>query len=583
MSDNIVGVIITINGEKPGPNNPAYLMMQTYTKLLAAQATDKDTDTTTSKKTYATRIETIMSQTIFRGMLVPGTSSGVGGADWNVNSQGMMSLLTHIAGPSVIQGEEFNDYWVNILKQPSLGDSSVGVEGKIMQQEKKTKSGDQAAQEIKIASLSVLDIQDGSRIKYFDHASSTPIDVSKHSVIGELRQSYLSNPRDYSTSFQVPDHDSSSRKKKMAPAKFTSLDNGVNTSKLAAFIRGLNKDFQAFVKTDDNYIALEKMLKKYETNVLNAKESGAEVNPLDSTKVAVLVKQLNERWYVSSFKTELQNLSTNGKLFDYIKNTPKVGDQFYYKSRLLSIIRRDTVDSNKARVLLLSFPRSKFTSDFFGARLDGDSIKVFIKSDIEKIFLKELGEATALSFDGDLKAFDDAVSNLVNKNERKTFNYLTHTIEYLIPTGKSIPMSRAKLNYKSFKQPRDTSHFISNKANQEVPTKFIPQSNYNIGTFLSTEYIRLEVIKRIVAKMPEGPVGGRPLSNRVLTYRTGEFANSLTLMINYRTSLVTYYYNPIYFVHEKTSRNPRDIITNSIREVMSTKFKQAFNISKKVI
>lgn len=563
MSENvvIVKIAITNNGEILNGVNPATKLLDAYGELLQAQLKSLGD---ASRKSKATIVENIVSQTLFRGMLTQSSSTGTGGADWNVTQTGMKSLLLHVAGPAVLQSEEFNTYLSG-----SLGGTSVGVEGKLMLSNKETKAGEKTSQDIKVGSFTVLDTKKDSRVKYYDFASETPIDVTKQSVIEELRSAYASNPRDSQTSFQVPEENSLGKKKKTAAPKFKALSKQADKHKLRQFVQGLNRDFQVFIKNDNNYKEL--------TDIFDAEDK--KPGSADPAKIATLAGLINDRWYVSSFKNELKNLSDNGKLFDYIKSVPNIGDQFYYKSRLITIFRKDSKD-NKINALLISFPRSKFINDFFGARLDGDSIKVFIKGAVEKEFLKQLGNATAaVEMNNDLAAFDAAVTELAQgKIPNKKFNYLTHEIEYLVPTGSSIPMSKAKLNYKGVKGPRP---FISRKNITETPEEFEAASNYNMGTFISAEYIRLEVLKRIVEKMPEGPVGGRPLSNSILTYRTGEFANSLEIMINYRTKLARYYYNPIYYVHERTSRDPRNLISNSIREVLASKFKQAFNISKR--
>lgn len=91
-----------------------------------------------------------------------------------------------------------------------------------------------------------------------------------------------------------------------------------------------------------------------------------------------------------------------------------------------------------------------------------------------------------------------------------------------------------------------------------------------------TRRVKLSVVNR----MPKGPVGGPPLSDNMLTYRTGRFAKSLEVFYSRKLKAILYFYNPIYTVHETGSRDPRDLIESSIRRVIAKAVGQQFNIFK---
>ena len=152
-------------------------------------------------------------------------------------------------------------------------------------------------------------------------------------------------------------------------------------------------------------------------------------------------------------------------------------------------------------------------------------------------------------------------------------------IKYLIPTGGSIPMSSA--NFFGVKRLYKRTPFI--KTGQENLQKFAGIADAPVSRFLSSEYLSLLVRKKVVSDMPHGPIGGPPLSANTLTYRTGRFANSIQLQVNYRTRVLRYYYNPIYYVHEFSRRDPRVLIERNIKEVMRERFKQTFSISEMVL
>ena len=274
----------------------------------------------------------------------------------------------------------------------------------------------------------------------------------------------------------------------------------------------------------------------------------------------------------------MQILQREGKLFEYILKTPNVSEQFYQKSRNLAIFR---YSGSSIKGLMLTFKREDFTAKFFAAKFDVSSgaINVYLKSEVESMFLKELPEAAAtIRLGQNIEEFDKAVEALAANNTKATFDYLGEKITYLVPTGGSIPMSKAYLRFATQTIVDNPFSYLSKKSN--VSDHYSGNQNQSMGTFLSSEYLKLLVVKKMVDRMPQGPVGGAPLSDTILTYRTGRFANSLNLVIDYRKKLVKYYYNPIYYVHERTSRNPKVLIERSIREVLVARFKQQFMISE---
>ena len=86
------------------------------------------------------------------------------------------------------------------------------------------------------------------------------------------------------------------------------------------------------------------------------------------------------------------------------------------------------------------------------------------------------------------------------------------------------------------------------------------------------------VQKAVIQRMPKGPKRGKPLSEEVLTYRTGRFAKSVQIaFLNYKTNVIKFFYDPIYQVHEPT-RSPSELIETSIREVTQQLYGRQFNI-----
>ncbi|ASE99694.1 hypothetical protein [uncultured virus] len=96
--------------------------------------------------------------------------------------------------------------------------------------------------------------------------------------------------------------------------------------------------------------------------------------------------------------------------------------------------------------------------------------------------------------------------------------------------------------------------------------------------------VQLQELARKVftQKMPRGPRRGPPLSQDVLTFRSGRFARSFqVLQLNLKKRMIAYTYDPVYRVHESSNRDPRDLLGDSIRDVVLQIFGTQFNVVRK--
>lgn len=508
-------------------------VLDRYGKLLAAQTKSRGAE---SGKSITSELEQVISKTLFRGVTATHSNTGISPPDWIVSNTGMVSLMKTLLGDQIIQGQKFADYISH-----GQGADTIGIEGKFLRSES---TG--ASKEVKIGDLVLLG-KENTNINFFDFTTNSVIDTTRFNLVDALRNTF--SPEDT----------------KATTEKTKPLTTKIDKSKLGQFFRTLSPDFQKFLAKDESYAALYRLL-------------SSPSNPNSENTIQKLVNNINDRWVKGSFENELRNLSQSGKLFDYITKVPELRNQFYSKSRLLSIFRIAEGNS-KANALILGFKQSDFTSKYFGARLDGSAIRVFLKSDVEKTFLEQLSFlAPTLQMGNSMEEFDRSVKNLIaGGSEIKSF--FNGSISYVVPTGGSIPMSRANLNFSIIKNTIPTTFIKTGK--EELPKQTQKQETFGMGTFLSTEYLRLLVIKRVVEKMPHGEPNGlpRPVPG-ILTYRTGRFANSIDLLVNYKTQMVRYYYNPIYYVHESTSRDPRALIRSSVEEILASRFKQKFQISE---
>lgn len=507
-------------------------------------------------------MEAALAQTLFKGKKLSSVSGRVAPPDWWVTESGVKALFNSMVDKKkAIITQNFAD-WVG-----QVYEDAVAVEGKIRQttdvrdttignitligQSKATNDDDQ----LKYGSGNkITGTKENSKL-YDSETDEFIIDATRYSMIDELRNRW-----------------SGDKALKAEKANLLSTNN-IRKSSVAGFVAYVNKNFPTMAETlkkDGSLKLIRAELEKTNPNKDNLKR---------------WVNTLNNRYAHMSFKKELNSIyaTEEGKkrLFDYIVKSPQLKTQFYQKSKNMALLRM--VDG-KATALLMTFSPADFNSDNFGAAWDESTgaISIFIKSNVEQKFLSEYAESSAkLSFNGSIEAFNKSVDNLVATKKVIIADgikfYSKDSLE--VPHTNSIPMSKAHLRFSTETRFVDPVDFLSKK-NQVLPEKFDGMSNRTMGTFLSSEYLRLLVIKNIVNKMPVGPVGGPPLRDDMLTYRTGRFANSVQLMIDYRKRLVRYYYNPIYYIHERTSRNPKVLIENSISEVLKTRFKQVFNISE---
>ena len=98
------------------------------------------------------------------------------------------------------------------------------------------------------------------------------------------------------------------------------------------------------------------------------------------------------------------------------------------------------------------------------------------------------------------------------------------------------------------------------------------------SAFLSGADISVLVRRSLGKKMPKGPRRGPPLSPDILTERTGQFRRSVRVIPNYRKSMVSFFYNPLYGVHVGTDRDPNVFVGDTIREIMLGIFKREFKV-----
>ena len=251
------------------------------------------------------------------------------------------------------------------------------------------------------------------------------------------------------------------------------------------------------------------------------------------------------------------NVNRGKDLLEAIKKTSD-GPEFYNKSKFLQISKM--VDG-KVETLNIITPASLFKVPPFFARYSRteNEITVSLSDAFERDLINEIKQVTDITAD---KGFDNLSKILKNFTKTKISLKTAQGVKEFavtVPTGGSIPMARARI----------------------TRTKQTKADRKQIGRFISKEQLSVLVRQRVTNKMPKGPRRGPPLSDQVLTFRTGRFAKSVNVVsLNYKSSIIRYFYDPIYRVHEETTRDPRELIETSIREVVQRKFARQFAITR---
>lgn len=251
------------------------------------------------------------------------------------------------------------------------------------------------------------------------------------------------------------------------------------------------------------------------------------------------------------------NVNRGKDLLEAIKKTSD-GPEFYNKSKFLQISKM--VDG-KVETLNIITPASLFKVPPFFARYSRteNEITVSLSDAFERDLINEIKQVTDITAD---KGFDNLSKILKNFTKTKISLKTAQGVKEFavtVPTGGSIPMARARIRR----------------------TKQTKADRKQIGRFISKEQLSVLVRQRVTNKMPKGPRRGPPLSDQVLTFRTGRFAKSVNVVsLNYKSSIIRYFYDPIYRVHEETTRDPRELIETSIREVVQRKFARQFAITR---
>lgn len=217
-------------------------------------------------------------------------------------------------------------------------------------------------------------------------------------------------------------------------------------------------------------------------------------------------------------------------------------------------------------------------------KFDWNDIKDAIKSKKGKITIIQENDTT-LKFN--FYFFASTITKALNSIDKVVVRELSGSL------GDSIIKALSEMVLNSgTKQIAEIKKFLKDK-NFEYALAYIPGSaivsrglikskkkKLTTQKFISGAQVTALVQKRMGQIMPKGPLKGPPLSDRVLTERTGRFRSSVTVIPNYKNNIMKYFYDPIYLSLVDTQRNPDDLIEQSIREVTKSLYSRQFGLQR---
>lgn len=303
----------------------------------------------------------------------------------------------------------------------------------------------------------------------------------------------------------------------------------------------------------------------------------------------------------SIYKKHIQNKSSLD-IFNYLEdNYPEVYKSIDNKGRNIIITRpilKGLDIDSKIPTAVIKFPENfvKTGNVFIKKPISPPNkpnfnlnFEIYIRTGFLNIVRTALSNATisqASEIQGDVfKSFSERVKEIDKLKPGTVYQYtprdkdiqpnavVVRMFEQSGYARKSIPMGRVK----SIPRLEKGAAFTSRR---EPVRRILRETRPSVGDFITDDTLTALTKREMLRRMPIGPVGGPPLSTRVLTFRTGRFTDSVKVFQDIRNRQISYYYSPNYWTHETTSRDPRNLIRTSINSVVRSVFSTRFNVVK---
>lgn len=302
------------------------------------------------------------------------------------------------------------------------------------------------------------------------------------------------------------------------------------------------------------------------------------LDTMDPVKQGEEIKSLEQLLNVidSDLKyTNLSNKETSSFLEHYLtpkflaSAVPKIPSLFLKYYNRAKVFNISFVGTGSAQTYLLRFSQKDLSSSDFIFEYNKSSIDLSLSDKFQGKIAKAQEKALKSIAQDYIDDFEEKFGKV---DGLRPVNYIRKGSKAITIDAISDPANVAQ--GKIPKQKLAKKLFINTAAFRSVLDSLRKEQ------FISNIVLNETIKQQILSRMPKGPIGGPPLSPTVLTYRTGRFWDSIKIAVDYRRNLVRYMYNPIYFSHEITPRDPRKLITGSIQEVLAKHFARKFNIIK---
>ena len=252
-------------------------------------------------------------------------------------------------------------------------------------------------------------------------------------------------------------------------------------------------------------------------------------------------------------------ISESDLIFKILKDNPKLGSiafenansvRFSFKPKNSTNIKVANVEFNK---------REFFSGKNITAKIRGKSIVFLTTPKFEQNLIKQLSSTALSEIKEDIFIFKKAASQIARGTLKRTKDVsLVGETRFRTSSGETGVLIFAGAT-KRKKSPK-----------QKQPT---------ITEFLSRRQLSILIQKDVDKRSPHGPKVGPPLSDKMLTMRTRRYLWSINVVnIILKQRKIAYEHNPIYYIHESTSRDPRKTIGQSVRTITLQHFGEAFGV-----
>lgn len=266
------------------------------------------------------------------------------------------------------------------------------------------------------------------------------------------------------------------------------------------------------------------------------------------------IKEAANEFSDSYNREEIENLLgsyTGAEISSLVKSNPELSKVFYDKSKFLQIFVQSTPTSPITAYNFV-FSETAFKSALFNIRWRKDK-KKFITSlndTYENKLLSQLQQLPAAINAKTIENFQTGLNKLSRgdksiKKVKTSFDNLPLTISFY--TGGSIPMSTSSIKYIS------------------KPKRVLDTTQPSIID------VTILVKSKVKQRMRRG--AGKPRPPKIYE-RTGTFRNSIRAYFNFKQRTVDYFYEPLYQRLERSGYEVDNLVEDSIRAVIQSKFRE---------